>query len=340
MPTVGLISHSGAAQDVRRLTSLARTIDVHERVNIAARILAGLAATPNVRVRYLDEPTRIVERALMALSAQGQREPIDARPVGPLGTRNAADTRACSAALALAGASCVITHGGDGTNRAVASGWPDALMIPLPGGTNNAFATCVDPTAAGFAAGLYAVEPDRFAGDVRGSTCLSIACGRDAAEIAVVDAALVADQWLGARAIWDASHLLEAVVVGANPSVSGLAGVAGMLEPADRQQAGAVYLRFGPTGHRVLAPLGPGQLVPMYVRDSRLVTVGETIEMHGPGALALDGERQIVLRDAEPAYIRLTPGPRLLDVAGVLRTHAGQEATPANQSRHTSQGGL
>ena len=339
MPIVGLISHSGAAQDVRRLTSLARTIDVHERVNVAARILAGLAATQDMCVCYLDEPTRIVERAFARLAAQGPGGPLDARPVGPLGAKNAADTRACAAALALAGAKCVITHGGDGTNRAVASGWPDAVIIPLPGGTNNAFASCVDPTAAGFAAGLYATEPDRFARHVRGTTGLSISFDGDAAETAIIDVALVSDEWLGARALWDASHLLEAVVVNGDPSIPGLAGLAGMLAPRDGDHSTAVHLRFGSPGHEILAPLGPGQLVPLRIRDCRLLGPDETIELCGPGTLAFDGEREVVLRDTEAARIRLAGGARVLDVVGLLRAHAGREATLAIGSHHTTQGG-
>lgn len=339
MPIVGLISHSGAARDVRRLTSLARTIDVHERANVAARILAGLAATPDVCVRFLDEPTRIVERALRMLAAQARAGPLDARPLGPLGARNATDTRACSAALALAGAECVITHGGDGTNRAVASGWPDAVIVPLPGGTNNAFATCVDPTAAGLAAGLYATDPQRFASHVRGTTGLSIAVDGVAAETAIVDVALVSDQWLGARALWDPSHLLEAVVVGGDPSIPGLAGLAGILAPDVADHPDAVHLRFARQGRRILAPLGPGQLVPVHIRDCRRVSRDETIELCGPGTLAFDGERQVVLHDTQPARIRLAAGARVLDVAGVLRTHARHEAALTIGSRQTIQGG-
>ena len=51
-----------------RITSLARTIDVHERVNVTARVLAGLAAVPGVQV-YLSQPNRLVERALALLAA-------------------------------------------------------------------------------------------------------------------------------------------------------------------------------------------------------------------------------------------------------------------------------
>jgi len=86
MSVVGLVTHSGAAQDVRRITSLARTIDVHERVNVTARILAGLAAVPGVRVLHLDEPTRLVERALAALAGfPGPSDPSGERQVASSG---------------------------------------------------------------------------------------------------------------------------------------------------------------------------------------------------------------------------------------------------------------
>ena len=103
MSVVGLVTHSGAAQDVRRITSLARTIDVHERVNVTARVLAGLAAVPGVRVLYLSEPTRLVERALATLAALPEATVIDARPAAAPEGRGAAQTRRTAAALADGG---------------------------------------------------------------------------------------------------------------------------------------------------------------------------------------------------------------------------------------------
>lgn len=80
--------------------------------------------------------------------------------------------------------------------------------------------------------------------------------------------------------------------------------------------------------------------MPLCVRDCRVLGRGETIEMRGPGTLAFDGEREVVLRDAEPAHIRVATGSaRVLDVAGLLRAHAGREATLAMRSRQTTQGG-
>jgi hypothetical protein len=341
--TVGLIAHCGAAQDVRRLTSLARTIDLHERVNVVARVLAGIAATPTVRVRYLREPTCIVERALAMLAALGATGPLDAGPAGPASARDAAGTRAAAAALADEGAACVVTYGGDGTNRAVAAGWPDAVMVPLPGGTNNAFAICVDPTAAGLAAGLYATRPDAFAASAGPVPHLSIALDGRPPETAICDAALVTDRWVGAHAIWDPSRLVEAVVVDGDPAMVGLCGVAGMLMPPARARSRAVHLRFGIPGRPILAPIGPGRLVPLSIRGVAPLERGQTIEMRGPGTLALDGEREIVLALGEPASVRLADaGLRVLDAAGLLRAHArtGSAAAALTQdSYQTTPGG-
>jgi Diacylglycerol kinase catalytic domain len=341
--TVGLIVHCGAAQDVRRLTSLARTIDLHERVNVVARVLAGLAATPSVRVRYLHEPTRIVERALTVLAASGARGPVDAHPAGPPSARDAAGTRAAATALGDEGAACIVTYGGDGTNRAVAAGWPDAVIVPLPGGTNNAFARSVDPTAAGLAAGLYATGPGRFAASAHATPHLSIALDGRPAEIAICDAALVTDRWVGAHAIWDPSHLLEAVVLHGDPAGVGLCGVAGMLMPADRARPRGVHLRFGAPGRTILAHIGPGRLVPLSIRDVAPLERGEAIQMRGPGTIALDGEREIVLAHREPASVRVADdGLRVLDAAGLLRAHA-RDSPPAavitNDTRQATPGG-
>lgn len=334
MPVVGLVTHSGAAQDVRRLTSLARTIDVHERVNVVARILAGIAAVPGARVRYLPEPTRVVERALAALGAIPGAGPIDARPAGDVLARDAGQTRTTAEALAAGGARCVVTYAGDGTNRAVAAGWPGAVIVPLAGGTNNAFALCADPTAAGLAAALYARAPGAHAREVRRVPRWEIAVPGRAPDLALVDVALVTDEWVGAHAVWDPDRLVEAVAARGDPAVTGLSGVAGMAMPSD----GGVHLRFGRPGRRVLAPLGPGQLAPVWVRESRHVGEGESVGMRGPGTLAIDGEREVVLRAGEVARLRLSAGgPRVLDVAGVLRAHVHgrrPDARSVSDTRH------
>ena len=201
----------------------------------------------------------------------------------------------------------------------------------------------VDPTAAGLAAGLYATGPGRFAASARATPHLSIALDGRGAEIAICDAALVTDRWVGAHAIWDPSRLVEAVVLHGDPAVVGLCGVAGMLTPADRARPRGVHLRFGAPGRTILAPIGPGRLVPLRIRDVAPLERGEAIQMRGPGTLALDGEREIVLAHREPASVRVADdGLRVLDAAGLLRAHARASppaAVVTNDTRQATPGG-
>jgi hypothetical protein len=337
---VGLIANASASRDVRRITSLARTIDVHERVNTVARVLRGLAGADVTTVFYMPEPAHVVERAVDALAAAGfaidaGNGPALAAVSLPAGTEalDAAGTIAAAAAMARAGATCVVTIGGDGTNRAVARGWPNAVVVALPGGTNNAFGTPVDPTAAGLAAGLYARDPDALTDHVRPTPLLEVVVDGqgEAPAIAVVDVVLTRAAWVGAHALWDPALLMEAVVARTDPAVTGLAGLGGMLSPLDPEPMRALYVRFDPACPAVMAPLGPGQLVPIGVRDWRAIEVGETIELGGPpggatGAatdggvtVAFDGERELVLAPHSRVRVRLTAdGPRVLDVRAAL----------------------
>lgn len=338
---VGLIVNASAARDVRRLTSLARTIDVHERVNVVARVLRGLAGGRVGTVLFMPEPAHIVERAVDILSATGC-------PVEGLGLRleavtlpaghealDAAGTASAAGAMAEAGAACLVTIGGDGTNRAVARGWPSAVVVPLPGGTNNAFGMPIDPTAAGIGAGLYAADPERFSDQVWQAPRLEVRIEGSLEETAtaLVDVVLMRSRWVGAHALWDPALLVEAVVARSDPALTGLAGVAGMLCPLPAEPLRALHVAFDPTGPAVTAPLGPGQLVPIGIRDWRLIDTGDLVKLGGrsPGTgsrtpgnddaltLAFDGEREIVLEPEMSASVRLaSDGPRVVDAHGVL----------------------
>jgi len=345
---VGLIANASAARDVRRLTSLARTIDVHERVNTVARVLRGLAGAGVATILHMPEPAHVVERAVDALAAAGF--PLD-RDDGPQleavalpnggEALDAAGTAAAAGAMARAGAACLVTIGGDGTNRAVAQGWPAAVIVALPGGTNNAFGTPIDPTAAGLIAGLYAADAESMAVHVRRSPLLRVTvAGRaEGTTIALVDVVLTRSAWVGAHALWDPALLVEAVVARSDPAVTGLAGLGGMLRPLDPEPVRALHVRFDPACPTVTVPLGPGQLVPVGIRDWRVVELGEVVELGLPPAgttfrggdggltVAFDGERELVLPSGSGVRVWLTAdGPRVLDAHAALHAAASRGA--------------
>ena len=105
---------------------------------------------------------------------------------------------------------------------------------------------------------------------------LDVAVGGRVA-IALVDLAVVRGGWIGAHAIWDPDLLVEAIVARGDPTVPGLAGVAGTVHPLDERDGLALHVRFGRSGRAIVAPLGPGQLVPIRVTGWRTFGPGETI---------------------------------------------------------------
>ena len=124
---------------------------------------------------------------------------------------NEGDTVRAAAAMAEQGVDCVITLGGDGTNRAVAKGSCDIPMVAISTGTNNVFPVMVEGTTAGMAAGLVAsgaVPLEEAA--VRSKTIAVIVDGEDR-DIALVDVALSKERFVATRAIWDMKHHLRSV---------------------------------------------------------------------------------------------------------------------------------
>lgn len=327
-PRVGVVVNPNASRDVRRLTSLARTIDVHERVNTVARVLSGLLAAGVRDIRFMLEPCRVVERAwdelLAAGTVTGPSAPPPVRAIEPTEAIDALGTTSAAAAMADAGVSCIVTVGGDGTNRAVAIGCGGATIVPVPGGTNNAFAASIEPTAAGLAAGLFAAEPERYEGSLRRAPRLEVRVDDGPITIALVDVALVREGWVGARATWDPGLLVEAVVARGDPTASGLAGIAGMLHPLDGGPPRALHIRFGDGGRVLKGALGPGRLVPLRVAGWRLLHAGDAVTSSpGPATISLDGEREIVVAPGRRVEIRLAAnGPRVLDAGALLRCAA------------------
>ncbi|MGZ4704653.1 MAG: diacylglycerol kinase family protein [Acidimicrobiales bacterium] len=319
---VGLVANPQSGADVRRLTSLARSVDVHERCNLVARAVRGLAATGVEEVVALDDPTHGAERAWDLLARSGSSSgPTPRLRLLPGVAGDAAATTAGARALRADGVGNVLTVGGDGTHRAVAAGWPDVVLASIPAGTNNAFARGCDPTVVGLAAGLHSADPERWSDFAATVPHLQVEVVDDDDRVdpvldALVDLVAVRGSWVGARAVWDPGLLLEAVVVEPDPTALGLAGVAGMAVGCGH---GPVHLRFG-EGDTVLAPLGPGQLAEIGLASAEPLGLGAVVEVGGAGVtLAFDGEREVVLGAGRRARVRVEQrGPRRLDAGRLV----------------------
>src|SRR5881275_3226428 len=158
-PLVGIIANPASGRDIRRLVAHGTVFDNNEKAAIVRRVLLGLEAVGIQRVAYMPEHDfGILPRALNELHGHSQLQ----QTAGPLempvlGT--SADSTRAAQLLVEMGAGCIITLGGDGTNRAVAKGCGTVPLIPISTGTNNVFPAFLEGTIAGMPARLGTSRP-------------------------------------------------------------------------------------------------------------------------------------------------------------------------------------
>ena len=126
---------------------------------------------------------------------------------------------------------CLITLGGDGTNRAVAVGTNQIPLVAISTGTNNIFPVMVEGTLAGIAAGLVASGRMQPADTSVVSKTLQIHVNGEFRDLALVDVAISRERYVATRAIWDLDTVHEVFLTRAEPGGIGLSSVGGRLHP-------------------------------------------------------------------------------------------------------------
>ena len=136
------------------------------------------------------------------------------------------------------------------------------------------------------------------------------------AEIALIDVVVCTELFIGSRAVWDPSRIREIVLARAEPDCIGMSSIGGLLRPLGSRDLQGMYIRLGQGDTSVLAPVGPGLIRRVKIRDYRLLSRGEEV-MLAPAdcTIALDGERQIEVFADQEVSVRLSDcGPCVVDV--------------------------
>lgn len=306
---IGLIVNPASSKDVRRIVALGRVVPAAEKVNLVARFLVGLGSGPAVEVRALKDSAGLTQQAAEVAARHGG-PPVSWLPVEASGAES--DTVEAAAALEKEGADLVAVAGGDGTVRATVEGWPEAPMLLLPAGTNNAFTTPVEPTVAGLAAANIGHERVRAAALQRRLRLLVE--GSTSPLAAVADVVGLSERWLASRAIWRPEDLIEAVVARSDPTSIGMVGVAAAFGPLAEDHVR--YLRFGP-GRLVRVALGPGLVAEVSVEQVEDLPAGRRVSLSSrTGVVAVDGERRIV--EGSGSHVTGVAGPWHFDPGRAL----------------------
>jgi predicted polyphosphate/ATP-dependent NAD kinase len=303
--TVGIVANPASGRDIRRLVAGASVFGNPEKAGMVFRVLTGLAATGVDRALMMPASDGLSWTLHRLLKSHGEPLPLEELDMRITGT--AVDTTTAVRAMVEAGAEAIVVLGGDGTHRVVAKACGDTPIVALSTGTNNAFPEMREATVAGLAAGLFVDEAVR-------EPALEVLVEGEA-DLALVDVAVSPQRFVGARALWRAESVTELFVTRANPGAVGLSAIAGMLAPG----ATGVHVTLGP-GERIVVPIAPGLVVGVEIASWALLDGPVTIAA-GAGCLALDGEREIE-RHATSASVRLTDGPRRIDVDAVMQRAA------------------
>lgn len=320
MTPVGIIANPQSGKDIRRVVAHASTFDNHEKVNIVRRLLAALDALGVRDVLMMPDSFNIGARALEKTRLGLAVHTLDMTP-----TFAQADSAHAAQLMAEAGVACIITLGGDGTNRAVAKGSGRVPLLPISTGTNNVFPRMVDATLAGLAAGCLATGRVSTADAVRPMRRLDVLRDGEVIDIALVDIAVYADRFIGARAVWDMSRVRGVAVTHVAPNVIGLSSIPGALpEAIAAGPACGAWVALGKGGTTVLAAVAPGDVRPIGIASFRPLAVGDEVTVDTPPVvLALDGEREVTLHPGETLTLRLSAdGPPVIDVEAALRAAA------------------
>jgi predicted polyphosphate/ATP-dependent NAD kinase len=312
---VGIIANPAAGKDIRRLVAHASTFDNLEKVNIVRRVLLGLAATGVEHVLFMPDPFGIVSRALHHLEGAPPTDPLD---LDVSGTES--DSTCAAAMLRARGVGCIVTLGGDGTNRAVARGCGDVPLVAISTGTNNVFPKLMEGTIAGLAAGV--VASGRLAPSERAqpSLCLEIVRDGTPVDLALIDVAVSTDRFVGARAVWDVDTLRTVITTRAACDVIGLSAIGGFVSGMRLDPREGLLLELGAGGQRTLVPVAPGLVAEVGVAAHRRLQIGDAVPILAPGMVALDGERTLALQPGVKVQVVLSEhGPCVVDVRAALR---------------------
>ena len=315
MRPVGIIANPRSGKDIRRLVAYGSVFDNLEKVNILKRVFMALDAMKIKDMVIMPDSFGMGQQALsdidVALKVDYLEMPVE---------DSQEDSMAAAKLMAARNVACIITLGGDGTNRAVAKTCGKIPLLPISTGTNNVFPYMIEGTLAGIAAGVVAsgkIKKTQF-GYIHPR--LEICRDSRLMDIALVDAVVSDHDFVGSRAIYDAESVQEIFLTRAESSQIGFSAVGGFLHPLGNDSGKGVHIVTGKGKHRVLAPIAPGMMEWLPIQSHRIFNDKEAIQItRTPGCLALDGEREIYMERKDRLEVRLNPkGPMVVNIEKVL----------------------
>ncbi|PKB66516.1 MAG: hypothetical protein BZY81_07160 [SAR202 cluster bacterium Io17-Chloro-G4] len=327
-PLVGIIANPSASKDIRRLVAQGRVVPDWEKVNTVRRVLLGLEAVGIRDVVAMRDSSHLVERA-----REDPKLTLELRILDMATLFVEGDTVRAAALMQQEGVGCLVTLGGDGTNRAVVRGSAALPMIAISTGTNNVFPTMIEGTLAGLAAGLLAKGKLDLKKVAIASKTLAIYVDGEYRDMALIDVALSRERFVATRAIWDMNTIYEVFLTRAEPASIGLSSIGARLQPVSITDDGGLHYCIDGQldgegkssgselgSSTVLAPVAPGMIPEVAISSWRRIATGERVSVERRhSTVALDGERAFSVTPDQQLEIAVQQdGPLVVQVDTAL----------------------
>ena len=324
MSIVGIIANPASGKDIRRLVSYASLMSNRDKTDLVRRIILGIQSTGVDEIVIMPDYHGLGSAAASGLGREHRDNQTSILDMKISGTQD--DSTRAMALMKEIGAGCVVTVGGDGTNRAVAKGDRSVPIVPLSTGTNNVFPVMVESTIAGIAAGVVArgiVDEDKV---ISVTKRLIITENGEERDMALIDAVALEEAFVGARAVWNLGEVRQIICTRAEPDSIGLSAIGGSVCPVWSDDDYGLYLELGDGELVCRAAVLPGVVKEVGIRRYRKLMFGEEVSLLvKPCLLALDGEREMVVKSDDEIRIRVErDGPRVVDINLAVRQAAEQ----------------
>ena len=321
MASIGIIANPASGKDIRRLVSHATVIDNNEKVNIIERIILGAQALGVKKVFIMPDSNNMGYKAEDKLSS-GNELKCEINVINMMRFNGIEDTvKAASYMEDNEEIKCIVTLGGDGTNRAVAKAVKNTPIITISTGTNNAYPIMLEGTIAGMAAA--AVASGRFDNNkfITQDKRIEIYKDEKLQDIALIDAVISKDIFIGSKAIWDMDSIEKIFVTRGHPASIGFSTLVGckmIIYPEDDFGA---WTDINESNEKMMAPIAAGVVEAVGVGEINVLKLDEEYEFtsNNRGTIALDGEREIEFSKDEKFVFKISRmGPYRVDVIKAL----------------------
>lgn len=322
MASIGIIANPASGKDIRRLVSYATVFDNNEKLNIVKRIVLAAQSMGVTDVYFMPDTFQMGYKVMDELTCEGvlrARCHILEIPC----SASLQDSVESAREMEALHVGCVVVLGGDGTSRAAAKGVVDTPLLAISTGTNNVYPVLIEGTVAGMAAAAIAVSKDPYTTCVRDKR-IEVWREDRLAEIALIDAVVSSEVFVGAKAIWNMENIRRIYVTRCHPAAIGFSSIAGTLDIVRPGDDGGFFVEIGDGGQKVLAPVAAGKMQMIPVKESGKMAMDEDYPYTADSrcVIALDGEREIVLKPGDRVDIRVTrKGPWRVDIKATLEEY-------------------